>query len=93
MFDVAFLCVHLSGADVETGCGQDTPLHAAARSGGADIVDLLLDFGADRWSRNAEGKTPLDLSPPNSDVRLALQKRGTVVGAHTFSLPKPLTVG
>lgn len=67
---------------METGCGQDTPLHAAARSGGADIVDLLLDFGADRWSRNTEGKTPLDLSPPNSSVRLVLQKRGTVVDVY-----------
>ncbi|TWW80997.1 Ankyrin repeat and SOCS box protein 11, partial [Takifugu flavidus] len=73
--DCAMSLLH-SGADVETGCGQDTPLHAAARSGGADIVDLLLDFGADRWSRNPEGKTPLDLSPPNSSVRLVLQKRG-----------------
>lgn len=80
--EVASLCVQLPGADVETGCGQDAPLHAAARSGGADIVDLLLDFGADRWSRNAEGKTPLDLSPPNSNVKLVLQKRGTVADVH-----------
>lgn len=75
---------------METGCGQDTPLHAAARSGAADIVDLLLDFGADRWSRNTEGKTPLDLSPPSSNVRLALQKRGTVGDVHAFLLLKPL---
>lgn len=75
---------------METGCGRDTPLHAAARSGGADMVDLLLDFGADRWSRNTEGKTPFDLSPPNSDVRLALQKRGRVVDVHTFLLLGPL---
>ncbi|CAG05836.1 unnamed protein product, partial [Tetraodon nigroviridis] len=73
-----------SGADVETGCGQDTPLHAAARAGSAHIVDLLLDFGADRWSRNPEGKTPLELSPPDSDVRLALQRRGNPVDVHTF---------
>lgn len=73
---------------MEAGCGQDTPLHAAARSGAADIVDLLLDFGADRWSRNGEGKTPLDLSP-NSDVRLALQKRGTVVEVHLHVTPTP----
>lgn len=58
------------------GCGQDSPLHAAVRSGGANIVDLLLDFGADGCCRNAEGKTPLDLSSPNSAARIALQKRG-----------------
>ncbi|XP_040913440.1 ankyrin repeat and SOCS box protein 11 [Toxotes jaculatrix] len=71
-------CVELllhSGADVRIGCGQDSPLHAAARSGGANIVDLLLDFGADECCRNAEGKTSLDLSAPDSAVRTALQKR------------------
>ncbi|XP_010745845.3 ankyrin repeat and SOCS box protein 11 [Larimichthys crocea] len=72
-------CVRLllhSGADVQLGCGQDSPLHAAVRGGGADVVDLLLDFGADCCCRNADGKTPLDLSSPNSAVRVALQKRG-----------------
>lgn len=64
------------GADVQIGCGQESPLHAAVQSGGANIVDLLLDFGADGCCTNAEGKTPLDLSSPNSAVRIALQKRG-----------------
>uniref|UniRef100_A0A3Q3MKE0 Ankyrin repeat and SOCS box protein 11 n=1 Tax=Mastacembelus armatus TaxID=205130 RepID=A0A3Q3MKE0_9TELE len=65
-----------SGADVQAGCEEDSPLHAAVRGGGANIVDLLLDFGADGYCRNAEGKAPLDLSTPNSAVRTALQKRG-----------------
>ncbi|XP_026232679.1 ankyrin repeat and SOCS box protein 11 [Anabas testudineus] len=65
-----------SGADVQTGCEQDSPLHAAVRGGEASVVDLLLDFGANRCCRNAEGKTPLDLSTPNSAVRTALQRRG-----------------
>ncbi|XP_074514228.1 ankyrin repeat and SOCS box protein 11 [Sebastes fasciatus] len=64
------------GADVKIGCGQDSPLHAAVRGGGANIVDLLLDFGADGCCRNAEGKTPLELSSPNSAVRVALQEKG-----------------
>nr|XP_046260475.1 ankyrin repeat and SOCS box protein 11 isoform X2 [Scatophagus argus] len=75
----AVACVGLllhSGADVQKGCGLDSPLHAAVQSGGANVVDLLLDFGADGCCRNAEGKTPLDLSLPNSAVRIALQKRG-----------------
>uniref|UniRef100_A0A4W6FEZ6 Ankyrin repeat and SOCS box protein 11 n=1 Tax=Lates calcarifer TaxID=8187 RepID=A0A4W6FEZ6_LATCA len=75
----AAACVEVllhSGADVQTGCGHDSPLHAAVQSGGANIVDLLLDFGADVCCRNTEGKTPLDLSTPNSTVRAALQKRG-----------------
>ncbi|XP_008326142.1 ankyrin repeat and SOCS box protein 11 [Cynoglossus semilaevis] len=65
-----------AGADVQLGCGLDSPLHAAVRSGGANIVDLLLDFGADRWCRNTEAKTPLDLSSTNTAVRTALQQRG-----------------
>ncbi|XP_069569749.1 ankyrin repeat and SOCS box protein 11 [Brachyistius frenatus] len=65
-----------SGADVQLGCGQDSPLHAAVRGARADVVDRLLDFGADGSCRNAEGKTPLGLSTPNSAARLALQKRG-----------------
>ncbi|XP_060909415.1 ankyrin repeat and SOCS box protein 11 [Labrus mixtus] len=72
-------CVRLllhSGADVQIGCGQDSPLHAAVRAGGADVVDLLMDFGADACCRNVEGKTPQDLSPPNSAVRTVLQKKG-----------------
>lgn len=73
------------GADVQIGCGQDSPLHAAVQSGGANIVDLLLDFGADGCCRNAEGKTPLDLSSPNSAVRIALQKRG-MLWTPTFHL-------
>lgn len=84
------LCAHV-GADVQIGCGQDSPLHAAVRGGGANIVDLLLDFGADGCCRNAEGKTPLDLSSPNSAVRVALQIKG-VLTSHTCMLhkhPKP----
>ncbi|XP_032423226.1 ankyrin repeat and SOCS box protein 11 [Xiphophorus hellerii] len=71
-------CVELllrSGADVGSGCGQISPLHAAVCAGEADIVKFLLDFGADGASRNAEGKTPLDLSAPDSAVRFALERR------------------
>ncbi|XP_015240848.1 PREDICTED: ankyrin repeat and SOCS box protein 11-like [Cyprinodon variegatus] len=72
-------CVELllhSGADVGPGCGQDSPLHAAVRAGEANIVELLLEFGAEKACRNSEGKTPLDLSAPNSAVRAALQRKG-----------------
>uniref|UniRef100_A0A3Q3KVU2 Ankyrin repeat and SOCS box protein 11 n=1 Tax=Labrus bergylta TaxID=56723 RepID=A0A3Q3KVU2_9LABR len=60
----AVSCVRLllHSADVQIGCGQDSPLHAAVRAGGADVVDLLMDFGADACCRNVEGKTPQDLS-------------------------------
>lgn len=64
------------GADVRKGCGQDSPLHAAVYGGEPDIVDLLLDYGADGSCRNADGKTPLDISEPNSSVRTKLQTKG-----------------
>ncbi|KAM4558502.1 ankyrin repeat and SOCS box protein 11 isoform 2-T2 [Odontesthes bonariensis] len=76
----AAACVEVllhSGADVHAGRGLESPLHAAVRGGGSNVVELLLDFGADRWCRNAEGRTPLDLSLPNSAVRVTLQKRGS----------------
>lgn len=75
VLNILCLCAH-TGADVQMGCGQDSPLHAAVRGGGAHIVDLLMDFGADGCYKNAEGKTPFELSSPNSAVRIALQKRG-----------------
>ncbi|KAF4630200.1 hypothetical protein G7Y89_g7939 [Cudoniella acicularis] len=39
-----------------------TALHQAAHSGHANIVRLLLDYGAYMYSRTALGKTPLDLA-------------------------------
>ncbi|KAG2456619.1 TBL1X protein, partial [Polypterus senegalus] len=71
------------GANVNTGKEQDTPLHAAARSFNSDLVQLLLDHGANVRARNAEGKCPLELAAPGSDVRrLLLQREGR------FSIPK-----
>lgn len=81
LFNQFCLCARV-GADVRIGCEQDSPLHAGVKGGEASVVDLLLDFGADRCSRNSEGKTPLDLSTPNSAVRIALQKRGMFTFTH-----------
>ncbi|XP_064008185.1 ankyrin repeat and SOCS box protein 9 isoform X2 [Pogoniulus pusillus] len=65
------------GADVNSGKGLDSPLHAAARSCSVELVTLLLDFGADMWVKNADSKRPMELVPPSSPVgRLLLQKEG-----------------
>ncbi|KAL0963443.1 hypothetical protein UPYG_G00306470 [Umbra pygmaea] len=65
-----------SGADVQAGCGRDTPLHVAVRGGGVRLVELLMDYGADGCCRNSDGKTPLELASADSMVRIMMQKRG-----------------
>lgn len=40
--------------------GGDSALHAAARRGSVDLVEMLLRKGADPEARDAEGATPLD---------------------------------
>ncbi|NP_001006262.2 ankyrin repeat and SOCS box protein 9 isoform a [Gallus gallus] len=66
-----------SGANVNSGKGLESPLHAAARSCSVELVMLLIDFGADIWAKNAESKRPMELVPPGSPLgRLFLQKEG-----------------
>jgi ankyrin repeat protein len=42
--------------------GRGTPLHEAARGGSTQVVQFLLDRGADPTLRDGEGKTPADLA-------------------------------
>ncbi|XP_065771453.1 ankyrin repeat and SOCS box protein 9 isoform X1 [Muntiacus reevesi] len=65
-----------SGVNVNQGRGLDSPLHAVARASSGELVSLLLDFGADTQARNAEGKRPLELVPPESPLRQLLQREG-----------------
>ena len=58
------------------GRGLDTPLHAAARVGGAREVELLLEHGADGNCRNSEGKRAVELAEQHSKERLILQSAG-----------------
>lgn len=46
-------------AKESAGC---TPLHAAVQGGHQDIARLLIDRGADTWSTEDEGLTPLQLA-------------------------------
>uniref|UniRef100_A0A672GTG4 Uncharacterized protein n=1 Tax=Salarias fasciatus TaxID=181472 RepID=A0A672GTG4_SALFA len=65
-------CVQLileRGSSPHAGRRRDGPLHAAVRGGAAQIVTLLLDFGADECCRNEDGQTPPDLSAECSAVR------------------------
>ena len=58
------------------GRGLDSPVHAVARASSGELVSLLLDFGADTQARNAEGKRPLELVPPESPLIQLLQREG-----------------
>ncbi len=60
---------------MQCGQGLDTPLHAATRVGGAKEVELLLEHGADRTSRNSEGKKALKLTTDQS-IKHLLQTTG-----------------
>ncbi|XP_043846846.1 ankyrin repeat and SOCS box protein 9 isoform X3 [Dromiciops gliroides] len=65
------------GANVNQGKELDSPLHVAARNSSLDLVHLLIDFGAQPHSKNAEGKRPVDLVPPNSTLaQVFSQKEG-----------------
>ncbi|KAM4731225.1 ankyrin repeat and SOCS box protein 9-like [Anableps anableps] len=66
------------GADVNRTVSGDSPLHIAARMSSPELVSALLDHGADRLLVNSEGKRPLDLVPPDSQVGRLLQEAGGV---------------
>lgn len=68
------------------GRGLDSPLHAVARASCGDLALLLMDFGADTQAKNAEGKRPSELVPPESPLtQLFLQREG----ASPLPEPKP----
>ncbi|ELW62451.1 Ankyrin repeat and SOCS box protein 5 [Tupaia chinensis] len=66
------------GADVQKGKYWDTPLHAAAQQPSSEIVNLLLEFGADTNAKNTELLRPVDLATSSSVVeRILLQHEAT----------------
>ena len=50
--------------DLNHACGPvlATPLHAAARAGAVEVVDVLLRHGADPLCKDATARTPYDVS-------------------------------
>lgn len=70
------VCLHI-GADVHKGKYWDTPLHAAAQQPSTDIVNLLIEFGADINAKNIELLRPVDMATSNGAVeRVLLQHEG-----------------
>lgn len=67
----------MPGANVQKGKHLETPLHAAAQHSSTEIVNLLLEFGADINAKNTDFERPVDLAAPRSLVeRLLLLHEG-----------------
>ncbi|XP_014116866.1 PREDICTED: ankyrin repeat and SOCS box protein 5 isoform X3 [Pseudopodoces humilis] len=60
------------GANVQKGKNLQTPLHAAAQNSSTEIVNLLLEFGADINAKNSDFERPVDLAAPSSLVERLL---------------------
>ena len=56
---VELLILHGANVNGQSGPGQSTPLHMAARRGHAAIAEALLEAGAKIEQKDAKGETPL----------------------------------
>ncbi|KAA8516591.1 hypothetical protein F0562_016903 [Nyssa sinensis] len=65
----------LESVDVE----GDTPLHHAARGEHVDVIRLLLASGASPLKTNIYGKTPNELSDPDTEARRILEAAASAV--------------
>ena len=89
MWEVKGLISHLMvNVNCEMGCQKTTPLHEAARGGHRDVVQVLLDGGADPYKEDMLGRTALSCA--------ALMDKTTVVRVFTRNetdLNKPTKSG
>ncbi|XP_028847805.1 ankyrin repeat and SOCS box protein 9-like isoform X2 [Denticeps clupeoides] len=66
------------GADVNKGKDGNSSLHTAAELSNLELVNTLLEHGADHTARNKEGRRPQEMAPPNSAVEKLLKRGGGV---------------
>lgn len=62
------------GVSINGEEGTTTPLHAACKAGAIDLVSALVTFGANPSVKDATGKKPAELIPPESPYRDDLSK-------------------
>nr|XP_046188491.1 ankyrin repeat and SOCS box protein 5-like isoform X2 [Oncorhynchus gorbuscha] len=60
------------GANVQKGRFLESPLHAAAQKDCPEIINVLLEFGANINAKNLELKRPVESAPPNSSAEETL---------------------
>lgn len=72
LYFLSFFGYKSIGANVQKGKFLETPLHAAARQSSAEIVNMLLEFGADINAKNTEFERPVDVASPRSLVERVL---------------------
>ncbi len=65
---VAVLLEARAAVDAVTRVGEHTPLHVAATIGAAEVMEALLDAGADPESRTTNGAAPLHFAAASGDA-------------------------
>lgn len=60
------------GANVQKGRFLESPLHAAAQKDCTEVINVLLEFGANINAKNLELKRPVESAPPNSSAEETL---------------------
>lgn len=70
---------------MQKGKFLETPLHGAARQSSAEIITMLLEFGADINAKNTAFERPVDVAPPHSLVeKVLLLQEGKAEGVCVF---------
>jgi ankyrin repeat protein len=81
-------------ADPDAGCGDRTPLMAAAEFGATGIVRALLHHGADAHRTDRQGRTALDMAGDwcGKDIETELRKQAKIGSDDTYEClrsPRP----
>ncbi|WP_407555005.1 ankyrin repeat domain-containing protein [Streptomyces sp. Pv4-95] len=83
-----------ANADPDAGCGDRTPLMAAAEFGATGIVRELLHHGADAHRTDSQGRTALDMAGEwcGKDIESELRNRANIGPDDTYEclrVPRP----
>lgn len=52
---------------------HETPLHHAAKNMQVEMIEILLEFGANIYARDQNDRKPVDYTPPGSPSAVCLQ--------------------